>query len=449
MSNPVVEPAAEAAAGGAAPAAEAPMFPQFPGYKPSGRVISTRVLGTNHMGGGMPGAYNMAPQQPQYHQYPQYPHMAPPAQHDPPVHQGPYGPPYGPPHADSEECAIQMEHFAQQRDETEVAMSQRQDVAPPEYRGFNFVPRTSEGSTSHTSCPYYGFHDLPPGCAYVDPKVSVYPDTMHMRDPGAPLERLSLREASTYLPQPIPDIDEEEEARKAIAAVRKPKSQTFSEEVDLRPATFRSRPIRSNFAAQSQRGLREGMQAVGSWRMAFEDAVSQERSSLRCAAIDMEAELAGKFGPNTHGTVVGGVSAYNDHPYGDWANMGKHPVGYGCPTEHGVLPVPQRSSFHEQFGAPAAFSGIETGYAVPPEGYAPGSTANAEMLARFPYPGGAEQSDEMKAAIERSEAAWKEVHEKRGIWENSEVPAGVGPLSGYPTAPSKDAAAEDPPAVQL
>merc|ERR1711865_751699 len=115
MSNPVVEPAAEAAAGGAAPAAEAPMFPQFPGYKPSGRVISTRVLGTNHMGGGMPGAYNMAPQQ---------------------------------------------------------------------YRGFNFVPRTSEGSTSHTSCPYYGFHDLPPGCAYVDPKVSVYPDTMHMRDPG-------------------------------------------------------------------------------------------------------------------------------------------------------------------------------------------------------------------------------------------------------------------------
>ena len=62
---------------------------------------------------------------------------------------------------------------------------------------------------------------------------------MHMRDPGAPLERLSLREASTYLPQPIPDIDEEEEARKAIAAVRKPKSQTFSEEVDLRPATFR------------------------------------------------------------------------------------------------------------------------------------------------------------------------------------------------------------------
>ena len=157
----------QGAAGGAAPAAEAPMFPQFPGYKPSGRVISTRVLGTNHMGGGMPGAYNMAPQQPQYHQYPQYPHMAPPAQHDPPVHQGPYGPPYGPPHADSEECAIQMEHFAQQRDETEVAMSQRQDVAPPEYRGFNFVPRTSEGSTSHTSCPYYGFHDLPPGAPHM------------------------------------------------------------------------------------------------------------------------------------------------------------------------------------------------------------------------------------------------------------------------------------------
>ena len=159
----------QAAAGGAAPTAEEgpPMFPQFPGYKPSGRVISTRVLGTNHMCGGMPGAHNMAPQQSQYNlapQYPQYPHMAPPAQHGPPPpHQGPYGPPYGPPHADSEECAMQREHFAQQRDETEVATSQRQDVAPPEYRGFNFVPRTSEGSTSHTSCPYYGFHDLPPG----------------------------------------------------------------------------------------------------------------------------------------------------------------------------------------------------------------------------------------------------------------------------------------------
>jgi len=65
-------------------------------------------------------------------------------------------------------------------------------------------------------------------------------------------------------------------------------------------------------------------------------------------------------------------------------------------------------------------------------------------LARFPFPGGAEQSAEMKAAIERSEAAWKEVREKRGIWENSEVPAGVGPLSGYRTAPSKDAAKDSP-----
>ena len=60
------------------------------------------------------------------------------------------------------------------------------------------------------------------------------------------------------------------------------------------------------------------------------------------------------------------------------------------------------------------------------------------MLARFPFPGGAEQSAEMKAAIERSEAAWKEVREKRGIWENPEVPAGV------PTAPSKDATKDSP-----
>ena len=44
----------------------------------------------------------------------------------------------------------------------------------------------------------------------------------------------------------------------------------------------------------------------------------------------------------------------------------------------------------------------------------------------------------MKAAIERSEAAWKEVREKRGIWENPEVPAGV------PTAPSKDATKDSP-----
>ena len=65
---------------------------------------------------------------------------------------------------------------------------------------------------------------------------------MHMRDQCTPLERLSLREASTYLQQPIPDIDEEEEALKAITAARKPKSQTFSEEVDLRPATFRCFP---------------------------------------------------------------------------------------------------------------------------------------------------------------------------------------------------------------
>ena len=36
------------------------------------------------------------------------------------------------------------------------------------------------------------------------------------------------------------------------------------------------------------------------------------------------------------------------------------------------------------------------------------------------------------------------MHEKRGIWENSEVLAGVEPLSGYPTAPSKDAAKDCP-----
>jgi len=234
---------------------------------------------------------------------------------------------------------------------------------PAEYRGFQFVPRSSQGNTHDTACPYYGFHDFPPGCGYQDPKISAYPSDERY------LDKQSLFQMS-HLPQPIPDIDEEQEAMQAIKASRTRQPIAYPNDnnassakvIDagsvFQPANqarYRKQTLQASLLGQSERGIREGSLQVGSFRMAFEDAVAKERTNLCCAVHDHEAALAAKFGPNTHGTVIGAVTSYNDHPYGGWDNMGRHPVGFGHTSEYGVLPHTQRYTFHESYAAPAAY----------------------------------------------------------------------------------------------